>query len=276
MHMQQWDIEDVETVAGVVRLLCRAAQMSWTQADAGARSPHQLFALGIDAAADEAANLVPPPEPAGRAHAGGRNPAELLGSAEQLLRRLSTADPMSPLRALHFRVAELVWEANSVPTRDRRTVGALLADSDSLSREALLDLSADQSAAMVGTWGQVVDAAAGLWAVMPSAVPVRRSEPDLMPGLRQMAIGIAATTSAGHWPGPGPHRRTTASDSSQSVARQNPGRALWRGCATHHGRSASRHRRRPGKDHAHLVRGRPRHRSGDHRTHQRPPKPAPD
>ena len=182
MHMQQWDIEDVETVAGVVRLLRRAAQMSWTQADAGGpRSPHQLFALGIDAAADEAADLVPPPEPAGRAHAGRRKPGRASWICGAAVARLSIADPMSPLRALHFRVAELVWEANSVPTRDRRTVGALLADSDSLSREALLDLSADQSAAMVWTWGQVVDAAARLWALLPSAVPVRRSEPDLMP-----------------------------------------------------------------------------------------------
>src|SRR5829696_4335300 len=58
--MQQWDSEDVETVAGVVRLLRGAAQLSWAQADAGGpRSPHQLLALGIDAAADEAANLLP-------------------------------------------------------------------------------------------------------------------------------------------------------------------------------------------------------------------------
>src|SRR5215211_3025335 len=91
-----------------------------------------------------------------------------------------------------------------VPTRDRRTVGELLAASDSLARETLLDLSADQSAAMVRTWGQLVDAAARLWVVLPSAVPGRRSEPDLMLRLRQVANGIAATTSAGYWPGPGP------------------------------------------------------------------------
>ena len=90
-----------------------------------------------------------------------------------------------------------------MPTPDRRTVGELLADSDSLARETLLDRSADHSAAMVRTWGQVVDAAARLWAVLPPAAPVRRSEPDLMPRLRQMANGIAASTSAGHWPGPG-------------------------------------------------------------------------
>jgi hypothetical protein len=91
-----------------------------------------------------------------------------------------------------------------VPTGDRRTVGELLADSDLLARETLLDLSADHSAAMVRTWGQVVDAAARLWAVLPPAVPPRRSERDLMPRLRQMATGITATTSAGQWPGPGP------------------------------------------------------------------------
>src|SRR5215207_4060415 len=58
--MQQWDTEDVETVAGVVRLLRRAAELSWDKADRGGpRSPHQLFAIGVDAAADEAANLLP-------------------------------------------------------------------------------------------------------------------------------------------------------------------------------------------------------------------------
>src|SRR5215212_10056642 len=112
--MQQWNVEDVETVAGVVRLLRRAAQLSWTRADAnGPRSPHQLFALGIDAAADDAANLLPRrirldgPTPV------GENPAELLGSAEQLLRRVCTEDPPPPLLVLNLRVTELIWEANS-------------------------------------------------------------------------------------------------------------------------------------------------------------------
>jgi hypothetical protein len=113
--MQQWDTEDVETVAGVVRLLRRAAQLSWTQADAGGpRSPHQLFALGIDAAADEAANLLPRRVQLDGPTPVGQKPAELLGSAEQLLRRVCTgANPPSPLRALHLQVSELIWEANS-------------------------------------------------------------------------------------------------------------------------------------------------------------------
>ena len=84
-----------------------------------------------------------------------------------------------------------------MPTRHRRTVGELLADSDSLARETLLDLSADQSASMVRTWGQVVDAAARLWAVLPAAAPAPRPETDLMLRLGQVANGILATTSAG-------------------------------------------------------------------------------
>jgi hypothetical protein len=111
--MQQWDTEDVETVAGVVRLLRRAAELSWNQADAGGpRSPHQLFAIGIDAAADEAANLLPRRVQMDGPTPVGENPAELLRSAEQLLGRVSNDGPRSPLRALHSRVSELVWEAN--------------------------------------------------------------------------------------------------------------------------------------------------------------------
>src|SRR5215212_1561445 len=158
-----------------------------------------------------------------------------------------------------------------VPTRDRRTVGELLADSDSLARETLLDLSADHSAAMVRTWGQVVDAAARLWAVLPPAAPVRRSEPDLMLRLRQMANGIAASTSAGHWPGPG------ATDQRLLQIAHNLSRARilverYGGDATRHCRRTGRYRSCPGKDHAHLVRFRSRHRPGDHRTHQGPPR----
>jgi len=56
--MEQLDTKVVETVAGVARLLRRAAELVWTQADsAGSRSSHQLLGLGIDSAADEASGL---------------------------------------------------------------------------------------------------------------------------------------------------------------------------------------------------------------------------
>ena len=114
MRMQQWDTEDVETVAGVVRLLRRAAELSWTQADAGGpRSPHQLFAVGIDAAADEAANLLPR-----RVRLDGPTPVGQTRPSFWDQRSNCCVDSAprihsSRLRALHSRVSELVWEANS-------------------------------------------------------------------------------------------------------------------------------------------------------------------
>jgi hypothetical protein len=51
--------EVVETVAGVVRLLRRAAELAWRQTDAGgSRSSHQLLALGIDSAVDNVSGVL--------------------------------------------------------------------------------------------------------------------------------------------------------------------------------------------------------------------------
>jgi hypothetical protein len=51
------DVDTAETVAGVVRLLRRASVVAWAAADrAGAGSPGQLFALGLDLAADQHGN----------------------------------------------------------------------------------------------------------------------------------------------------------------------------------------------------------------------------
>ena len=86
--MEQLDTEVVETVAGVARLLRRAAELVWMQADAaGARSSRQLLALGIDSAADEASGLLPRRARLDGPTPFGDNPADLLASAEQLLRR---------------------------------------------------------------------------------------------------------------------------------------------------------------------------------------------
>lgn len=91
-----------------------------------------------------------------------------------------------------------------MPVRDRRTVGELVADSDALAREALLDLSADRGPAMARTFSQVVDAAAGLWGALPPA-----SEPwaavNPMGRLQAVALGISRTVSAGGWPSAGPN-----------------------------------------------------------------------
>ncbi len=90
-----------------------------------------------------------------------------------------------------------------MPTRDRRTVGELLADSDARARETLLDVSPSNGPAMVRTWGRVVQSAAQLLAVLPPVSPAAPSGPDLMARLRGLAEGIVRS-AAGHWPGPGP------------------------------------------------------------------------
>jgi hypothetical protein len=79
------DVDTAKALAGVVGLLRQAALRAWAATDrAGARSPGQLFAFGVDLAADQARHLVPDgtdidgPVPVGGETAG------LLRSAERV------------------------------------------------------------------------------------------------------------------------------------------------------------------------------------------------
>ena len=114
MSRQCMDADTAETLAGVVRLLRRAAELVWAAVDAdGAGSPRQVLGLGIDLAADQALNLLPDGIPVDGPVPGGDEPASLLRSAEQLLRRVTTPEAGTGLRGLRTRVADLVWEANT-------------------------------------------------------------------------------------------------------------------------------------------------------------------
>ena len=53
-----------------------------------------------------------------------------------------------------------------VPAPDHRTIGELLADSDALARETLLDATPEIAPAMVRSWNQLVASAADLWAAL--------------------------------------------------------------------------------------------------------------
>jgi hypothetical protein len=114
MSRQRMDGDTAETLAGVVRLLRRAAELVWVAVDAeGAGSPRQVLGLGIDLAADEVRNLLPDAIPVDGPMPVGDEPAGLLRSAEQLLRRVTTPGAGAVLHALRARVADLVWEANT-------------------------------------------------------------------------------------------------------------------------------------------------------------------
>ena len=61
-----------------------------------------------------------------------------------------------------------------MPAPDR-TIGELLADSDALARETLLDATPEIAPAMVRSWNQLVTSAANLWAALSSPPHDRRA-----------------------------------------------------------------------------------------------------
>jgi hypothetical protein len=71
------------------------------------------FGLGIDLAADEARNLLPDAIPVDGPVPVGDEPAGLLRSAEQLLRRVTIPGDGAGLHVLWTQVADLVREANT-------------------------------------------------------------------------------------------------------------------------------------------------------------------
>ena len=54
---------------------------------------------------------------------------------------------------------------------DKRSVGELLLESDHTARAILMDVDEMDAAAMLRTWGEVVQAAGELWQALPPATP---------------------------------------------------------------------------------------------------------
>jgi hypothetical protein len=108
------DIDTAETLAGVVRVLRQAAVFAWAAADGpGGGSAAQLFALGVDLAADQARHLVPDGTDIEGPVPVGDEPAGLLRSAELLLQRLAPIAAPDAVDDLRATVAGLVGEANT-------------------------------------------------------------------------------------------------------------------------------------------------------------------
>ena len=87
-----------------------------------------------------------------------------------------------------------------MPAPDRRTIGELLADSDALARETLLDARPEIAPAMVRSWNQLVASAAHLWAAL-SSPPDDMSESATMEGMRVVGEAIARSVPPGTGPG---------------------------------------------------------------------------
>ena len=114
MALQNLDVDTAESLAGVVRLLRRAAELVWERADLeGPWSPRQVLALGVDVVADDARNLLPDGFSVAGPVPNGVVPGELLQSAQRLLWHLCQSGGPIELDALRSLVAELVWEANT-------------------------------------------------------------------------------------------------------------------------------------------------------------------
>jgi hypothetical protein len=114
LNTDSMDLDTAQTLVGVVRLLRQTAVLAWAAADrTGAGSAAQLFALGVDLAADQARHLVPDGTDIEGPVPVGNEPAGLLRSAELLLRRLAPIAASDAVDDLRATVADLVWEANT-------------------------------------------------------------------------------------------------------------------------------------------------------------------
>src|SRR5829696_3180084 len=123
MSGQLLDAETSETVAGVVRLLGRAAELVWVAIDTDtAGSPRQLLALSIDLAADEVRNLLPDVIPIDGPAPVGAEPTALLRSAEELPERVATGEAATGPNGLcdRSRDGDFRLRLRSNPTRQRK------------------------------------------------------------------------------------------------------------------------------------------------------------
>jgi hypothetical protein len=107
---------------------------------------------------------------------------------------------------------------------DARSVGELLLDADLTSRASLWDVSPEDAKARVRSWGEVVEAAADLWASIPDA-----SNNPSMRRIAELTQGLHRTHMRSGWPGAGPgdpHLESIAASLSRAAelvgARRHP------------------------------------------------------
>ena len=90
--------------------------------------------------------------------------------------------------------------------QDERSVGELLLDADFTTRQGLMDAAGQDAQAMLRTWGEVVQSASELWAILPQPARGTTSPIDgvTMARLESMSQGMHRTQVRRGWPGDGP------------------------------------------------------------------------
>lgn len=89
-------------------------------------------------------------------------------------------------------------------TVDQRSIGELLLDADYQARQLLLDVDGADAAALLRTWGEVVQAAGDLWSSLPSTPYVSPMDGATMQRLETMSHAQHRAQLARDWPGDGP------------------------------------------------------------------------
>ena len=113
MSRQGMDADTAETVAGVVRLLRRAAELVWRLSTP--KVPGRLASCWRWESTWPLTtrNLLPDAISVDGPVPVGDEPVALLRSAQQLLRRIATPGAWTGPGGLRTRVADLLWEANT-------------------------------------------------------------------------------------------------------------------------------------------------------------------
>ncbi len=86
------------------------------------------------------------------------------------------------------------WPRTDAPV-DPRTVGDLLLQADLAARQVLFDSPPHMAPAKARSWGEVVEAAAGLW----DAIPDRAADPS-MGRIHRLITGMHRTQQRTGWP----------------------------------------------------------------------------
>lgn len=89
-------------------------------------------------------------------------------------------------------------------TVDQRSIGELLLDADYQARQLLLDVDGADAAAMLRTWGEVVQAAGDLWSSLPPTPYTSPLDGATMQRLETMSQAQHRAQLARGWPGDGP------------------------------------------------------------------------